>query len=297
MLSDNPGGGLNEILSSSSFFPASVLDIAQAEDALSSIPDSLIPARDWSVSNTEIRARAAICVETGTGAEGKILFSKDDEDRLPIASLTKLMSALVILDNYNLEKVTIISKEAVDQIGNQGSLSEGEILSLDSLLHVALIESSNDAIYSLAEVIGEKKFVELMNQRAEELGLLGTSFSDSSGLNANNYSTARDLVKLAEYILENRPEIWDMLSLSSYKVFTPGRKIHHIAVNTNELLGEVPNIVGGKTGKTLEAKGCLLLITENKENQKKLVYVLLGSSDRFGEMRNFINWITQAYKW
>ncbi len=290
------GQELRSIVFSGNRLQASLLDSSQTSAQPTEIPQNLKPARDWMVPDYQLAAKAAICVEVSNNRNDRILFRENDKEKLPVASLSKLMSALIVLENYDLQKITIISKEAVDKSGTQGSLTEGEFLSLDSLLHIALIESSNDAIYSLSEVMGTEEFVKLMNLRANELGLLDTNFKDPAGLDADNYSTVQDLVKLTKYILDNHPEIWGILSQGSYKVLTPEGKVHHVATNTNELIGEIPNIVGGKTGQTLEAKGCLLLIIKNQQNQDNLIYIILGSTDRFGEMRSLINWVETAYK-
>ncbi len=264
------------------------------------IPQVLKPTRDWSVEDLKIAAKAAICVEVNSldpSDKDKFLFKKKENEQLPIASLTKLMAALVVLENYDLDQVTVVSEAAVNQQGGQGLLTPEENLSIKNLLYIMLIESSNDAAYALAEVKGPEQFVGLMNLKAMELGLLGSNFADVTGLSPDNYSTAEDLVKLAKYLLENHPLIWEILSLDKFNLKNPQGKFHHELSNTNELLGKIPDIVGGKTGETAEAKGCLLLVLKNQKDQNYLIYIILGSDNRFGETQKLIDWINQAYQW
>lgn len=265
------------------------------------IPQNLKPTRDWSVDDIEIGAKASVCAEISSTDKNRYLFKKNGNEKLPIASLTKLMTALVVLESesedYSLEKATMISQKAVDQEGGQGLLTPGEILSIRNLLYIMLIESSNDAAYSLAEIEGIEQFVDSMNLKATELGLFDTNFKDIAGLSPDNYSTVEDLLKLTKYLLEEHPLVWEILSLDEFRLITPQRKFHHQLLSTNELLGVVPNIVGGKTGETVEAKGCLLLVLKNPENQNNMVYIVLGSDDRFGETQKLINWVSSAYKW
>jgi len=274
-----------------------VLSFSIEEITASQIPQNLKPIRDWSSEDLKVPSKAAICIETNLLDNNKVLFKKNESERLPIASLTKLMAALVVLENYDLEQTIMISEEAVNQLGEQGLFTAGEAFPAKNLLYVMLIESSNDAAYALAEIEGIQRFVDLMNLKAIKLGLLDSSFVDPTGLSSDNYSTAEDLVKLTKYLLENHPLVWEILSNQSYKLFTSQKEFHHDLVNTNELLGKIPEIIGGKTGSTLEAKGCLLLILKNQNNQSNLIYIILGSDDRFGEMQQLIDWVSRAYKW
>ena len=295
------GKDFEEIFSAKSSLQASLIGEEAQLPKNPDIPQVLKPTRDWSVEDLQIAAKAAICVETSSTDKNKFLFKKNENEQLPIASLTKLMTALVVLENkdkdYDLDKVTVISQEAVDQPGGQGLLTPEENLSIENLLYIMLVESSNDAAYSLAEVKGFEQFVGLMNLKAMELGLFGSNFVDAAGLSSNNYSTAEDLVRLTKYLLENHPLIWEILSLDKFKLYTPQGKFHHELSNTNELLGKIPDVVGGKTGKTDEAKGCLLLVLKNQKDQNYLIYIVLGSGDRFGETKKLIDWVNQAYKW
>jgi len=260
------------------------------------IPAAQKPIRDWSVEDLKITASAAIGVEQD-GANSKFLFKLNENQKLPIASLTKLMTAIVAIENYDLSYVTIVDQAAVDQDGKQGFLSAGDILSLEDLLDIMLVESCNDAAYALAEVVGIDNFVGLMNAKAQAIGLAQTNFEDPAGLDQDNYSTADDLVKLSEYISSVHPLIWQVLSLNNFRLLNPQGRLHHVLISTNELLGKIPNIVGGKTGLTHEAKGCLLLLVKNPINQNNMVYIILGSDDRSGEMEKLINWTNQAYIW
>lgn len=256
--------------------------------------------REERFEELEIEARAAISVEVNKENE-KILFEKNSQEPLAIASLTKLMTALVIFDldeTYDFSQLITITKEAVDQEGSSkyGDLRAGESLSVETLIYIMLIESSNDAAFALTEPIGEKAFVELMNIYAEEIGLENTYFVNSIGLEPDNssepknISTAKDFVKLTKYILENYPQIFEITTYQSYEALKPDGTVHHfIAQNTNELLGEIPGIIGGKTGWGIEAGGCLLLVLEGSNSNTYFINIILGAKDRFAEMRKLIS--------
>jgi len=279
----------NDLISafSSQNAPASLIGVSEKEV----IPEGLKPARRWAEPDPEVNAASSICVQGD-----KVLFKKNSDEKLPIASLTKLMAAVVVLENYDLAAITIVSKEAVDQLGQQGMLSYGEMMSIKDLLYIALIESSNDAAFALAEQIGVSEFVQKMNQKASELGFSNTSFADPSGLSSQNYSNSRELAFLAEYISVNHPEIWEILSLNNYRLLNYSGKLHHILINTNLLLG-LNSVKSGKTGNTSEAKGCLLIIAKTPELGKELIYVILGSEERFSAMEGLIDWVNKAYIW
>ena len=250
----------------------------------------------------EINAKAAILVKIDENGDERVLFEKDSQKPLAIASLTKLMTALVVFDLdevYAESRPVKITKEAVGQEGQSkyGELKIGESLSVKNLLHIALIESSNDAAFALTEPIGRQGFVELMNLYSKKIELENTYFVNPTGLEPDkpeelkNISTARDIVKLAKYILENYPQIFEITTNRSYEVLNPDGAVHHfIPQNTNELLREFPEIIGGKTGWGIEAGGCLLLVLDNPEKEGSyFVSIVLGAKDRFAEMRKLIN--------
>jgi len=250
----------------------------------------------------EINAKAAILVKVNENGDEKILFEKDSQKPLAIASLTKLMTALVVFDldeAYTSSQAIEITKEAVEQEGDSkyGELEIGESLSVKNLLYIALIESSNDAAFALTEPIGKQGFVELMNLYSKKIELENTYFVNPTGLEPNsteelkNVSTARDIVKLAKYILINYPQIFEITTNQSYEVLNLDNTFHHfIPQNTNELLGEIPEIIGGKTGWGIEAGGCLLLVLDNPEEEGSyFVSIVLSAKDRFAETRKLIN--------
>lgn len=250
------------------------------------------------IESLEIKAKAALSIEINNTGGERILFEKNAQTPLPIASLTKLMTALVVFDlkeTYDLSQTIAISKEAIEQEGFWGELRPGESLSIEALLYIMLIESSNDAAYALTDLIGQEGFVNLMNIYAKNLGLKNTYFINSTGLDADepleasNTSTVEDFAKLAKYILKKYPKIFEISANYSYEILRPNGSLHHfISENTNKLLLEIPEIIGGKTGWSPAAGGCLLIVLEKPQENGYFINIILGSNDRFGEMRKII---------
>jgi D-alanyl-D-alanine carboxypeptidase len=237
------------------------------------------------IDKPEVNAKSAISVESNLQDVNKILFEKDSNAHLPIASLTKLMTAVIVLDNYNLSDTAKVDKIADSQDPMKEDVKLGDIMPVESFLDIMLVGSSNKAAYALSELLGEQKFVGLMNQKSKDLGLQNTFFADPTGLDAEDVSTASDLTKLAEYILKNYPKIAEISRAKELDVPEFGK-----ITNTDELLGKIPDIICSKTGFTAEANGCLLLIVNNPKNNNYLINVILGADDRFSEMEKLINW-------
>jgi D-alanyl-D-alanine carboxypeptidase len=252
----------------------------------------------------EVSAKSAISIFVDPQGKNTIVFQKNEDQKLPIASLTKLMTALVVSNIYQVSDTIKISKQAIQQEGNEVALKVGEELSINELLHIMLIESSNDAAYSLAtpgsktQKMSEKSFVDLMNLYASyTLGLNpeNTHFINSTGLDPKepfediNHSTVKDLAKLVQYLLKNKPEIIDIISQKENMSF------HYMLESTNELFGKVDGIIGGKTGYTDKADGCLILILKGPSKNSYFINIILGSNDRFGEMEKIINWDKQVF--
>lgn len=290
-------GGL--LIHNNSFFTSSLqppIDSAIASGPiLPAINKNLLPLRQWQIEDLTIPAPSAISVQIGTSPD-KILFKKNEEKKLPVASLTKLMTALVVLDNYNLDQKIVIDQEAMAQEGDQGGLKLGETFSVKDLLYIALMESSNRAAYALSELIGTDNFIILMNDKAVKMGLANTHFQDATGLDSASYSTAKDLATLSEYLFKNYPLFKKIINLKEYDLYLPDGTLHHTLINTNSLLGQ-NNIIGGKTGYTNEALGCFMAVQNGIGNGNYIINVVLGSQDRFTEMQNIINWVNSAYQW
>lgn len=255
------------------------------------------PLLEKSLIKPKIEAESGMAIHISSGGKHRVLFRKETSIQRPIASLTKLMTALVAQELYNPDQIFIISKEAVDQEGERGELKEGEEIYLNELLHMVLIESSNDAAWALAEgeSSGVEKFVELMNFKSKKLKLKDTHFVNPTGLDRlGNYSTSEDLVNLAIYIINNHPQIFEISKKQSYEVPNPDSTLHHfIPENTNKLLLEIPEIAGGKTGYTEEAGGCILLVLEDGKGGH-FINVVLGTAtteSRFEEMRKLVDFV------
>lgn len=252
----------------------------------------------------ELTARSALVLaveRTGAGEQDrqKVLFRQHIRKKLPIASLTKLMTGLVVLENYPASQEVQITDRAIAMEGDIGKFKAGEKFLAGELLYSLLVESSNDAAFALSEVIGQEAFVSLMNSTAKNLGLEHSYFVNPSGLDlevqgkenledpqinkAQNYSTARDLAKLTLYLLDKHASLWEILGAGEYKLRRSDGSLHHKVESTNKLLGEIPGIVGGKTGYTDLAKGCFILVLKNTDTY--LINVILGSEHKFEEMK------------
>ncbi len=260
----------------------------------------------WPSAAFDIEAKSALVLKVESDGQQTVLFDKNSSQVLPMASLTKLMTAVVSLENQPLSKEVKISPTSVSQEGNSGNLKVGERIMVKELLKMALIESSNDAAEALSEVSGREEFVDLMNRKSEELGLRSTRFSTPTGLESEgNFSTARDLANLMILILKNHPFILEISAQPSVIILSENDRPHHRAFNTNELLtsfgqmshfsnasggNENLKIVGGKTGYTEEAGGCIILVTKNRKGDY-FINVILGADSqesRFSELEKLI---------
>ncbi len=266
------------------------------------------------VSVFEIEAKSAISVKINSEGEREILFEKDPDTVLPIASLTKLMTAWVVFqypEYYEFSDPMLISEEALEKNENSG-VGENEEISLETLLYSMLIESNNYSAYAIAENLGPKEehltpkerveaFIYLMNLEAKEnLKLENTNFINCTGLDdgspysLKNQSTARDLAQLSWSILNEHPEIFDASIKPSYPISNIYNEHIYLATNKNQLIDRVPNIIGGKTGWTYMAGGCIILIQRNESNEY-FIHVILGTDSqesRFVEIKKLIQLTT-----
>lgn len=225
-----------------------------------------------------------------------VLTEKGKDQVLPIASLTKLMTALVATEYINIEKEIIIRSSMLVST-SRPRLQVGESVRLFDLLNLLLRESSNEAAEAIAEGYygGEKEFVRLMNEKAKAIGMRDTQFADPSGVSADNKSNTRDLFVLSRYLYNNRRFV---LSLSRGVIDNQsyGDPVFSDLENYNVFMS-TPEFIGGKVGLSSAAQGTLLSVFEINLNGEKrpLVLILLGSQNYEEEGRNLLAWIRGNY--
>ena len=223
-----------------------------------------------------INSRAAIVLEKSTGA---VLFGKHENDIRKMASTTKIMTAIVVLENVeDLSQVITISKMAAGIGGSRLGLVSNAKVTINDLLYGLLLCSGNDAAIALAEFVGGnvEGFANLMNQKALDLGLNNTHFVTPHGLDNNeHYTTAHELALLTKYALENTT-FCKIVETHSYTVTISGspKAIH----NTNELLGYCDGVYGVKTGFTNGANRCL--VSSCKRGDLDIICVVLGADTK-----------------
>ncbi|KKP47761.1 MAG: hypothetical protein UR39_C0003G0163 [Candidatus Woesebacteria bacterium GW2011_GWA1_33_30] len=239
-----------------------------------------------------LSAQSVMAVDLDSGVT---LYEKDPNKTLLPASTTKIVTALVSLDSYNLDRVLKVGKANV--VGQKMGLVSGEQLLFPDLLNGLLIYSANDAAEVLASSHpgGRELFIALMNKKVKDLGLNNTHFSNPTGLdNGAQYVTARDLIVVSKYAMKN-PIFAKIVGIKEITVKSVDGKITHKLTNVNKLLGSVEGVLGVKTGWTENARENL--VTEVSRNGKRVMIVVLGSSDRFGETTELIDWIYNNYSW
>ena len=256
---------------------------------------SYLPVLNTTIERPVLAAKSAVVYDARSS---RFLYSKNSDIRLPIASLTKLLSAVVVLENLNPDDIVRIPKEAIRVDDEKQTLYLDESIKVRDLLKMMLIESSNDAAHALmyhASISG-LNFVGLMNRKAVELGMNNSIFHDPAGLNDDALSTSEDLLKLVKYSFKFN-ELWSILSEKSDTVYSIDGGIAHQINSTNQLLGAIPDVVGGKTGYTDIALGGVMLVIDVPGENDKLVSVVLGSTERFTDTQKLIDWVKRAYEW
>ncbi len=245
-----------------------------------------------------LRSSAALVMDT---SDGKVLYARDANELRSIASLTKLMTAMVLLDAKLplTEKIKITRKDRDRLRGSKSRVAYGSIITREDLMLLALAASENRATAALARTFpgGKPAFVKAMNQKAQTLGMKNTVFRDSSGLHSQNKSTARDLVKLvaASY---NYPKIREMSTMGKHYVtdLRSGWKIEFL--NTNRLVRRKQWDIGlSKTGYLADAGNCLVMHAEISGHP--VIIVLLnswGKLSKFGDANRIKRWLMNAEK-
>lgn len=242
----------------------------------------------------EISAKSALAIDLDSET---LLYSKDSSINLPIASLTKLMTALVVVKNTDFNDAVIVDAKHINTVGINIGLIPGEQLTVDSLLQAMLIPSSNDAALILANHISESPelFAVLMNDEAKHLGLTASYYANPVGWDTSGgYSNTLDQVKVLQEFLSN-PRLAEISKTKEATITSLDGMYSHKLTTTNKLLLENPEITGVKTGFTTKALGNLI-ITSQKGN-KRVATIVLGSVNREEDSRKILDWVYQVYRW
>ena len=255
---------------------------------------SYFPILDTNIASPVIKAKAAVVYDVNSGRN---LYAKNISQKLPIASLTKILTSIVANEKLNFKDIVTVSKEAIKVDGARQDLYLGERLTVKDLVKMMLIKSSNDAAYALASYAKTNNIdlIDEMNKVANGLGMLSSHFKDVAGLNDEAYSNSEDMIKLVRRLLEY-PALVAIMSEKEVDIKSIDGIVHHVET-TNQLLGEVPGILAGKTGYTDDAMGCMVLVVQTSDGNDRIINIVLGSSERFNDTKNLIDWINKAYRW
>ncbi len=278
--------GLFAPLSKNEFLPQSNRANVTAGEETASEPET------QSAEPVQLEAKSAYVYDL---LENKPLFELNPDKQMPLASLTKLITAVVAEESLLKMELAEISKEAVLQDGDSG-LNVGELRSLTDLLKIMLVSSSNDAAFAIAASYNhggntptDTDFVKLMNDKVRELGLADTYFLNSTGLDistitAGAYGTCKDMAALMKYALQKYPELLEITGKESITI--QGR----IFKNTDELAKKLPFFIAGKTGYSDLAGGNLIIAVDKPINHPVIIMVLGSSFDgRFKDVETLYN--------
>ena len=242
-------------------------------------------------SNLNLNARSCIVLDR---LSKKIIYGKKEYNKVKMASTTKIMTAIIVIENYDLNKTIQVSKKAASTGGSRLGLKAGDKITVNDLLYGLMLCSGNDAAVALAETVGEsiQGFSNLMNEKAKKLGLNNTHFESPHGLDSDqHYTTAYELALLTNYALNNSTFL-NIVGTKRYTVTINGNPKN--LINTNELLGILNGIYGVKTGFTNGANRCL--VTACKRGNIDVICVVLGCDTKKFRTQDSIKLIEYTFK-
>lgn len=237
-------------------------------------------------------ARGVVIVDVESGVN---LFTRNPQLQLAPASTTKILTALVALDAFELDDVVTVQNVATE--GQVMGLFPGESITIENLLYGLLVHSGNDAAYAIADAYpgGFGAFINAMNTKAKDVYMTNSIFTNPAGFDDEAHKmTPQDLANLSRVALKNTI-IRKMVSLPAITVPDATHTYYHPLTNVNQLLGLVPGVSGFKTGWTEDAGESLVTLVSR--NGREVVIVLLGSQDRFGETAVLVEWIYNNHRW
>ncbi|MGB2580791.1 MAG: serine hydrolase [Minisyncoccia bacterium] len=245
-----------------------------------------------------LEAHAAYVIELKTGT---VLYAKNENQRLPLASITKLMTTLIVRENLSEDIVATITKDDLSIMGDSG-LHTGERWRLGDILNVMLLVSSNDAAHAVSGLLGQGDdtnakravFIQKMNEKAQLLNLEQMEFFNESGLDVNDsqnggYGSARNVAILFAELWRKYPEAVEITAHKDARIYSQDN-IAHILPNTNEIVGSIPGLIASKTGFTDMSGGNLTVIFDRGIGDPVLI-VVLGSSykGRFDDVQKLVS--------
>lgn len=265
-----------------------------ADDFIEDIESISVSAENQENINFEIFSKCAIVYERNSK---QILYDKNIYEKVPMASTTKIMTCILILENCDLESIISVSQTAASTIGSRLGLSVNDSISINDLLYGLMLCSGNDAAICLAEACSGSvdDFAILMNSKATELGLYSTNFVTPHGLdNDNHFTTAYDFAILTDYAIQN-PLFKQIVGTEYYNVSINGvnKQIH----NTNELLGSISGVYGVKTGYTSKAGRCL--VSAISRDNLDIIVIVFGADTkniRNSDSIKLINYVFSNYE-
>ena len=218
--------------------------------------------------------------------DGKIYIENNINQVFPIASLSKLFTALVVVHSIDEEEDNknkiIITKSILNTYGEAGHLKEGDKFTARELLYPLLLESSNDAAEAIAQSFGYEKFIEIMNSLALEIGMNRTSFQGASGLNPSNISNIKDLFTLSKYLFNNEKGLLEMTKQKEINLASSTDHSSYIFTSINPFVDYKP-FIGGKTGRTEEAKESMISLFNIKKDSIEYPVAVIILRSEFGE--------------
>ena len=239
----------------------------------------------------KLNSRAAVIYDRKSK---KIIWGKKENEKRPMASTTKIMTAIIVLENGNLSDTVTVSKKSAGTGGSRLGLKAGDKITVNNLLYGLLMVSGNDAAVALAEYVGGsvEGFADKMNQKAKELGLENTHFITPHGLDmADHYTTALELAEMADYAMNNE-KFAQIVNTKNITISINGRS--KSLKNTNELLGNLNGVNGVKTGFTNGANRCL--VTSVNRDGMNIITVVLGADTKKDRTNDSVKLIEYAYK-
>lgn len=256
------------------------------------LPTKINPA----TLGVKITASAAAVMDKTSGI---ILWQQNADEVRSIASITKLMTALVFVEHNPGWGTSVTMEEKDEANGDVPNILRNETVTVKDLFYASLISSDNNATNALARSTGlsREEYLDLMNKKANNLGLKNTHFEDLTGLSDSNKSTALEILTLAKTAFDN-PDIAEAVGQSQYSFVSQENKAHKV-FSTNQLLKSYLDVIAGKTGYVTASGYCLVSEVQGESGQK-IIGVVLGSdsnANRFQDLKTLLTWVLDNFKW